>query len=314
MVSATGVRIGWADLPAHVRAAVEAVLGGAVVAAVSQPGGFSPGTADRVVVADGRRAFVKAVSSAQNVFAPQLHRQEAMVAAALPADAPAPRLLGTFDDGDWIALVVEDVDGRHPRTPWEAAELAAVTGTLRRLAAALTPSPLSGLPTSAERLGGDFAGWDRLVDEPWAELDGWAAAQLPLLGAAAARGVAAMSGDTVVHGDLRADNLLLRPDGTVAVVDWPWASVGPAWLDLVLFSINVRLFGGDDAAERLLADVATWHRIDPQVCTDVLAGAAGYFLDAARRPPPESLPTLRDFQRAQGEALLPWLRARMTGG
>ena len=88
-----------------------------------------------------------------------------------------------------------------------------------------------------------------------------------------------MVGDTLVHGDLRADNLLLRRDGSVAIVDWPWASIGPAWLDTVLLSINVRLFGGD--AERVLAELAARTGADPRDFTDVLVGAAGYFLDAA---------------------------------
>ena len=66
MVTASGVRIGWVDLPEPVRAAVEDIIGGTVVEARSQSGGFSPGTADRVRTADGRRAFVKAVSADLN--------------------------------------------------------------------------------------------------------------------------------------------------------------------------------------------------------------------------------------------------------
>lgn len=72
---ATGVRIGWHDLPGHVRTAVEDVIGDEVVEAVSQPGGFSPGTADRVLTRDGRRAFVKAVSPALNALSADMHRR-----------------------------------------------------------------------------------------------------------------------------------------------------------------------------------------------------------------------------------------------
>jgi aminoglycoside phosphotransferase (APT) family kinase protein len=312
MISATGVRIGFFDLPAHVRTALEAVVGGPVVSAGALPGGFSPGTADRVVTADGRRAFVKAISPAQNEHAPALHRREAVISGALPADAPVPRLLGSFDDGEWVALVLADVEGRHPATPWQHAELAAVLTALTRLAETLTPSPLRDLPTAAQRLGHDFAGWHRLAGEPPADLDPWAAAHLDDLVAAGDRGIAATAGDTLVHGDLRADNLLVRPDGSVVVVDWPWASLGAPWLDTVLFSINVRLFGGD--AERVLTDLAVRTGADPRDFTDVLAGAAGYFLDNARRPAPPGLPTLRAFQRAQGDALLPWLRERLASG
>ena len=58
--------------------------------------------------------------------------------------------------------------------------------------------------------------------------------------------------------DIRADNLLLTPDGTVRIVDWPWACVGPAWLDAALLLVNVRLFGGQDATALLHACAATY--------------------------------------------------------
>ena len=43
----------------------------------------------------------------------------------------------------------------------------------------------------------------------------------------------------------------------------------------------------------------------------VLAALAGFFVYAAAQPPPPGLPTLRDFQRAQGVEALAWLRRRL---
>jgi aminoglycoside phosphotransferase (APT) family kinase protein len=303
---ASGARIGWVDLPAAVQHAVEEILGGAVVEAVSQPGGFSPGTADRLRTADGRRAFVKAVSPQQNDRTPTLHRREAMVTAQLPAHAPAPRLLGTYDDGTWVALVLEDVEGRHPHTPWRSEELANVLDALDRLAQTTTPSPVDGLPAAEEALGYDFGGWRRVADDPPADLDPWAARNLDELCALADRGLAAIAGSTLVHADIRADNLLVRPDGTVVVVDWPWACRGAAWVDSVLLLINVRLHGGHDT-HALLAQRAARTDADPGDLVAALAGVAGYFIDTARRPAPLGIPTVRGFQRAQGDALLAWL-------
>lgn len=88
-------------------------------------------------------------------------------------------------------------------------------------------------------------------------------------------------------------------------VDWPWGCIGPAWLDTVLLALNVIVHGGD--GDQLLRG------IDPQSATDVIAGFVGFFLDISRQPPPPAIPTVRAFQRAQGDALLPWVRARMTG-
>jgi hypothetical protein len=121
VVEASGVRVPWHDLPPHVRVAVEEILGSPVVEAVSQRGGFSPGSADRVVTATGRRAFVKAVAGSINEGSPGLHRREIAVTASLPPTAPVPVLLGSHDDGDWVALVLTDVAGRHPRLPWQPA-------------------------------------------------------------------------------------------------------------------------------------------------------------------------------------------------
>ena len=53
-------------LPHSVRSAVESIVGGPVVEAHSQAGGYSPGCADRVITAGGLRAFVKAVSGSLN--------------------------------------------------------------------------------------------------------------------------------------------------------------------------------------------------------------------------------------------------------
>jgi aminoglycoside phosphotransferase (APT) family kinase protein len=309
VTGATKTRIHWTDLPAPVRAAVEELLGDRVVAAVSQPGGFSPGTADRVRTAGGRRAFVKAVSPDQNDRSPHLHRAEALVAAALPATAPAPQLLGSYDDGYWVALVFTDIEGRHPLTPWDGAELAAVLSTLETMAALLRPTSVAA-PTAAERLRHDFAGWRRIAADPPADLDPWARDRLPELVAATDRGLAALADETLCHLDIRADNLLIGPGGRVTVVDWPWACRGPAWLDSLLVLINVQVHGGHDPETLLCAHPLT-ARADPAGVTGVLAGLAGFFLDGARQPPPPGIPTVRAFQRWQGDRLLPWLARRV---
>nr|MDT0660147.1 phosphotransferase [Micromonospora sp. DSM 115978] len=310
MVDASGVRIGWRDLPAPTRDAIERIIGDRVVEAISQPGGFSPGTADRVRTATGRRAFVKAVSPAQNVDSATMYRREARITAALPDGVPAPRLLGFHDDGYWVALILQDVPGRLPATPWRPDELATVLATLDDLAERLTPATVPDLPTAAERLSVDFAGWRRIGTDPPTGLDPWVAGHLDDLCRLADRGLDALAGDTLVHTDIRADNLLIGAGGTVTVVDWPWACVGPAWLDTLLLLINVRLYG-QRRVEHLLAARPQTAGVDPADLTAVLAGMAGFFADGARRPPPPGLPTLRAFQRAQADVTLSWLRERL---
>lgn len=281
MLGSGGDRLRWDELPAEVHDAVVDVLGSPVVQAVSQSGGFSPGTADRVVLADGSRAFVKAVGRAQNTESPLLQEREARITAALPAGVPAPGFRGARWVGDWHVLVLEEVPGRQPELPWGAAELDVVVSALERLADAGTPCPVPGLPTARESLAGQ-------LPESALEL---------------------LDGDTLVHLDLRADNVLLTPRGAV-LVDWPHACRGPVWLDALALLFEVDRLGEEDLAERVLSTAPLTRDVDPRVLTTVLAGFSEFFLGRAAQPPPPGLPTLREFQRVQGEALARWVQRR----
>ncbi|MGW2345287.1 phosphotransferase family protein [Streptomyces sp. NPDC001661] len=309
--SAAGVRTPWSALPQPVRVGVEEVLGGVVVDAVTQDGGFSPGVAARVVLGDGRRAFVKAVSAEVNPVSPNFHRREARNAAALPAEVPAPRLLGVYDDGTWVALAFEDVAGRQPQVPWRAGELARVLEGVGELARVLTPAPFPARAVG-EELGERFNGWRVLLDEGRvadAGLDPWTVRNVAWLAELAAPWGGFASGDTLAHADLRADNMLLT-DGGVVFVDWPHAVRAAAWFDLLLMLPCVRAQGGPEP-EEVFAGHPLGRAAEPEGVTRTLAALAGFFLEHAARPAPPGLPTLRPFQRAQGDAALAWLRTRL---
>jgi hypothetical protein len=84
MQSEWSPRISWADLPGRVQTGIEQILGSPVAQATGQHGGFSPGTADRVLTVSGGRAFVKAVSPWLNEYSPAIHRKEAAVTVHCP--------------------------------------------------------------------------------------------------------------------------------------------------------------------------------------------------------------------------------------
>ena len=300
-------------MPATLRRAVQAGLGSRVVEAATQPGGFSPGVAARLLLADGRRAFVKAVGPQPNPESPDLHRAEARIAAALPAAAPAPRLLAAYDQDGWVALVFEDIDGVPPRQPWRHDELGRVLAALTDMAAVLTPAPIDA-PVLADRLDAQFRGWRGLAaaqaagQDPLPWLDPWARRHLDRLVELEARWPAAAAGTTLLHADLRADNLLLTPT-RVVVVDWPWAAVGAAWIDLLFLLPSVGMQGGPDP-EALFADHPVARDAAPGAVLPVLAALTGFFLSGSRQPAPPGLPTLRAFQAAQGAVALAWLRRR----
>ncbi|MEU2771708.1 aminoglycoside phosphotransferase family protein [Streptomyces sp. NPDC007162] len=310
---AEGTRIPWEALPARVRDAVADLLGGApVTQAVTQAGGFSPGVAARIRTAAHRAAFVKAVGADTNPDSPALHRAEARNAAALPAAVPAPRLLGSYDDGTWVALVFEEVDGCQPHVPWRPEELRRVLDAVAALGRALTPSPVDA-PPAAEHLADAFDGWRRLIEGPGVaadRLDDWTVSHLAELAATAAPWPGSVTGDTLAHGDLRADNMLLTADGGVVFVDWPHAVRAAPWFDLLVMLPCVRAQGGPDP-ERVFAAHPLGRDADPDRVTAALAALTGYFLEHSVRPAPPGLPTLRSFQRAQGDAALSWLRTRL---
>jgi aminoglycoside phosphotransferase (APT) family kinase protein len=304
---ATGERLAWAGVPAWLRAEVAARLGGEVVEAVTQPGGFSPGLAARLRLADGRRAFVKAVGPEPNPGSPRIHRDEARTMAALPRSAPAPRLLWSLDRHGWVALAFEDVDGAPPALPWRPGELRRVLAMVADLAT-LTPAP-PGFPPIAERLEDIFHGWrDLAAGDDLAGLDPWAARHLDRLADLEAGWPAAADGRTLLHADLRADNLLLTPTRVVAV-DWPYACVGAAWVDLLLLLPSVTMQGGPDPEPTFAAHPVA-AEADPLAVTTTLAAWAGFLIAGSRLPPPPGLPTLRAFQLGQGVVALDWLRRR----
>lgn len=312
---ASGVRAEWGAVPAELRAAVEEHLGAAVVAAESQSGGFSPGVAARLRLADGRRAFVKAVSEAQNPESPGIHRREIGISGALPAGVPAPRLLAAFDRDGWVVLLFEDVEGRTPAVPWRPAELARVMAAIGDLAGLLTPSPIEAPPVT-ETQAEAFHNWRTIAadhaaaTDDLAGLDPWAVRHLGDLAEWEAGWAAGATGDTLAHSDLRADNLLLTADGRVVVVDWPWACLAAPWYDLLVMLPSIRMQGGPPPQQLFDAhEVAAG--ADPAAVTALLAAVTGYFLGSARRPAPPGLPTLRPFQAAQGAAALEWLRSRI---
>lgn len=303
----TARRLEWAHLPPHVRALVEERCGSPVVAAASQGAGFTPGFASVLTCADGSRHFVKAASDkAQRLFA-AAYREEARKLAALPSEAPAPRLLWTHDGDDWMVVGIEHVEARQPTRPWRAADLERCVAMIEQMAATLTPPP-DGL--TADDVATEFDGWpaywDRLREAP-VDLPGFVD-HLDEAAGLAARFREVMGGSTLVHTDIRDDNLLLTDDDRTLLCDWNWPVVGASWLDTVFLLIGPRGDGLD--VEAVLAASPLTRDLPAEAVDVVIALVTGYFLHSAGQPVPPTSPYLRDAQRWQGQVCWAWLAER----
>jgi hypothetical protein len=307
-----GRRISWQQVPDRVRAAVEATLGTAVVEAWPQVGGFSPGCAARLRLANGGRAFVKALGAGVHRPSFELYRSEAAVMPHLPAGLPVPQLLHVYDDGEWVALVYEEVDGRQPAVPWRPDELERVAAALADLGAALRPSPWPDAPGFAEMEGNVafLGGWRQLAASPPPDVDPWLHSRLDRLAAEGTDPAELVRGDALVHTDLRSDNLLLTSGGGVVVLDWAWACNGAPWLDLLLFAATVNAEGGADA-ERLVRVHPLTRDIVPSCIDVVLLAAAGSYWWMSLGPQDPAMPGGRANQRAYARATLHWVQRRM---
>ena len=236
-----------------------------------------------IVCKEGTRAFLKLASIEPS---PQWLRDEVHVYECVEGPF-MPRFLG-WDDGEQPLLVLEDasVDARFP-PPWEEGDVDAVLAALQETAAAEVAGDLP-------RLEG-LAGWHDVARDrgPFLSLGlvspGWLDAALPELLDASDRTLVA--GDSVVHCDVRSDNLCLR-DGRAVLFDWNHARIGNPAFDIAFWLPSLKLEGGPDPQE---------------VGGDELAVlVAGFFAAHAGLPPPEGAPLVRGFQRAQLEVALPW--------
>jgi aminoglycoside phosphotransferase (APT) family kinase protein len=230
-------------------------------------------------------------------------REEHRVYEALDGLPFLPRLLGWDDDGSAPALVLEDLTGAVWPPPWNAARVDAVLATLD---AVHTTPPPDGVPPAVESQFG-LDGWPDVVADPQPFLvlelcsPRWLADHLPAL--ADASSSAEIGGGSLLHFDVRSDNLCLRSDRAV-LVDWNNTCVGNPVLDTAAWLPSLRAEGGPGPHEILSDEIPGL----PQIASLL----AGYFCARAGLPPIPQAPHARPLQLAQSKTSLPWA-ARLLG-
>lgn len=280
-------------LSVDLAARLERVTGRSVVGATAVSRGYTPAERWVVDLDDGTRVFAKSgADSATSAVATWLRREHEAYT-SLEADF-MPRLLGWDDDGTTPILLLEDLSAAAWPPPWDATRLAAVEDALDTMA--VTPPP-DGAPDLEVAQRERLSGWRRIAAAPGAFLgfglvtEGWLKRVLPAL-AEVSEG-ATLSGTSLVHFDIRSDNLCVL-DGRACVIDWPGYARGNASFDRACWALSLARDGG----------APPWLTMPDSGGMSALL--AGYFAAQAGLPSIPTAPGVRALQREALEVALPW--------
>ena len=243
-----------------------------------------------------------------NPDTPDLFRRESAVLELLGSHQLWADLVASHDDGEWVALLLEDVEGTHPDFH-DDADLSAVLAAVDRLAPVLGQRvPDQSIWTSPVGLV-DVGRRFRIWAETLAGLD-WAPASAPvpeMVRADAGRWaevLSAMADDPhhqLVHWDIRNDNLLRRPGGEIVILDWGLAAIGPAWVDPLL----ARLERVDESwFDTSIASSPSLVAAGDEAITAWLVGFATHLAVRSVTAVDVNLPTLNDFRRRESARML----------
>ncbi len=259
-------------------------------------GGYSLALRLRARFSGGSTAFVKVATSERTAT---FLREEKVVYEFLGSQKFLAEYRG-FDEPEdpteFPLMVLEDLGDRFSAPPWTPAKIDAVLLALEQVHCAPVPPGLPALETHRESL----TSWQSVADDPEPFLAlglcdvAWLASSLPALLAAEKK--LDLSGESLLHLDIRSDNIAFRPEGGSAVlVDWNWACTGNPKMDLAGWLPSLASEGGPLPETLLPEGGGPW-----------AAGLAGYFAANAGLPPPDGAPRVRIVQLAQLRAALPW--------
>lgn len=255
-------------------------------------GGYTPAGRWVVTFEEGRSVFAK-IGTTTNTAA--WLRAERRFYEAVQAPF-VPEFVAWDDDGEQPLLLLEDLSGAHWPPPWNAT----LVGRMREALAsiAVTPPP-AGLTRLVDSAGEMFGGWSTIAADPREFLSlgicspVWLERCLPALIASEVEGAAALDGGSLLHFDVRSDNMCFAGERTL-LVDWNLACIGNPLFDVAAWLPSLEYEGGPKPEE-----VSTE--------SSVFAGLlSGYFASHAGLPSIPDAPFVRRVQREQLSTALPW--------
>jgi Phosphotransferase enzyme family len=237
---------------------------------------------------NGSTAFVKHATDDQTAESLTAERR----ICELVRERFLPKFIG-WDDHESPILVLEDVSAGQTAPPWSQEYIDRVFYLLDTLAAMKMPENVPALANYPE----PFNGWQQIARDRYAfsELGlvsaEWLDHALPEL-VEAEIGVD-LGGNSLVHTDMRSDNICFHQDRTI-LVDWSWACRGNPKFDLISWLPSVHAEGGPPPWEFTVDE------------PELIAMQAGYLANRASRPPIDQDASIRQLQLAQLRSALPW--------
>jgi len=280
---------------------VRRALGATPVAWRTASGHGAPSHRRFVVDLDRRRsAFVKIAALD---YTSDWLREEHRLYWALDGHPFLPRLLGWDDDGIAPRSPSRTYPARRGRRRGTSVGSMPFLDTLDAVHATVPPD---GVPPAVQsQFGPD--GWPDVVADPQPFLSlglcspGWLDEDLVVLAEASAN--AEIGGTSLLHFDVRSDNLCLR-EGRAVLVDWNNACVGNAMLDTAAWLPSLASEGGPPPHAILPDDVPG--------LPEIASLLAGYFCARAGLPHIPQAPHARPLQLRRSRTSLPWA-ARLLG-
>ena len=304
-------------MPRAIKDDVALLLGSPVARAERVYGGYAPSATFRMLLRDGRRAFMKGIYplTKDSGVRWDLENEERIYQECAPFMRPwAPEYLGGAKADGWHVMVLEDV-GPQTMPPWTAAKAAACARSYAAFHAHTYGKPLPRWLSRIEHH--DFASfWDRLAStgelrgtaslakRRTDEAEEWLDVALPVFREKSALLLKLRPPFAFMHFDTRSDNIRLQGK-LLRLFDWNFACAGPVEFDVAAFAQSIMMEGGPDP-ERIVAEYDLVLPLRTVALDASIAGIAGYLADRAWRPAVVGLPRIRSVQRRQLKATLAW--------
>ena len=203
-----------------------------------------------------------------------------------------PKVLYSGEYNGLPFLLLEDLSHATWPPPWNKKQIAEVISTLDIVHAQPAPEHLGTLEEFRKGLGG----WEIIQQDISGFLalgictKEWLLENLPIIVDAERKAV--LEGDSIVHLDLRSDNLCFVGDRTV-LIDWNHSRRGNGKLDLISWLPSLAME----------TDIAPWDLVmdEPEILTMLM----GYFARTAYISTPR--PGLQELRIAMLKAGFPWM-------